>query len=366
MTKRSTLVATALFIVYLALGALGIMIVEPGTGFGRAIRWALVVMTTLGPDSTPTSEPSAWFQSFFSLLSFGAVSLALSTVIIPPILTWWEARINGRGAVSRWDCLGRKLFLVVGPVDWEKAESLVNEMTRQNLGGSFVVVVSDDEEFPDIPSQLAKSGVGFVKGNLRDPETFRRAGLASATGAFICASSYDKPEQDAKAAAIVAVIEGLRPEIITIAEQVCRESDDLFSGQGFSVDATVAFDPQTLGVVARRVSNIAGGTRVSVEFNAIDAAQQGELDTQLAEVGLVDCGDGNVIRIILPGTLDDTSADYDVWAALQRAEAAGELAVALFLSVKSEGLFASNPNALCADRIMADALVSAMREKLDR
>lgn len=357
----SALLLTAFFVV----GVGGLLVTEPEVDWTRGVQWVIKYMVTQDSDLEPTSAASRWFQVFFGVMNFVLLTLALSTIVIPPILGWWESRVNGRGAVSTLDCLGKRLFMVVGPVDWEKVESLMDEMALQNLGGSFVVVVSDDEKLPNLPDPLLKKGTGFVRGNLRDPETFKRAGLAGATGAFVCASSYDKPEMDAKTAAITAIIEGLRPGIVTVAEQVSRNNDDLFTGRGFAVDATVAFDPETLKAVARQVAEHAVEKRVSVEFKAIDAAQQTELDIQLAEAGVVDCGDGDAIHVILPSSLDDTSSDYNVWAKLRRAEAAGDLAAALFLSVKSEGLFANNPNALCADRIMARALVAAMREKLD-
>lgn len=356
----SALLLTAFF----AVGVIGLQIAEPGVGWARGVQWVIGYMVTQDSDLEPTSAVSRWFQVGFGVMNFVLLTLSLSTIVIPPILGWWESRINGRGSISRWDCLGKRLFLVVGPVDWEKVESLMDEMARQNLGDSLVVVVSDDEKFPNLPDPLLKKGVGFVRGNLRDHETYARAGINYAAGVYVCASSYDGPAQDAKGAAIVAVIEGLRPEIITIAELVSCENDDLFRGRGFSVDATVAFDPETLKAIAQRVADVARGGRISVEFSAIDDAQASELNAKLAEAGVIDCGDGNVIRIILPVTLDDTSADYAVWATLQRAEAAGEQAVALFLSIKSEGLFAGNPNASCADRVMAMALVAAMSENL--
>ena len=171
--------AAILFVAYLALGALGYTLTEPGTGFGRGVRWAMVVLTTLGTDTAPTNQVSAWFQVVYSVATFLAVSLALSTVVIPPILHWWDSRINGLATVRWWQCWGRQVFLLVDPVDWEKAESVLAELGRQ-IVGSFVVVVSNDRKFPNLPGHLLGK-VGYVKGNLRDPQTYQRAGLGRAT-----------------------------------------------------------------------------------------------------------------------------------------------------------------------------------------
>ncbi|MEK7122329.1 MAG: hypothetical protein AAB855_00575, partial [Patescibacteria group bacterium] len=246
-----------------------------------------------------------------------AVSLALSTVVIPPILHWWDSRINGLATVRWWQCWGRQVFLLVDPVDWEKAESVLAELGRQ-IVGSFVVVVSNDRKFPNLPGHLLGK-VGYVKGNLRDPQTYQRAGLGRATGAFICSSSYDDPESDTRTAAIVSMIEGLRSEIITIAEQVSRANDDLFKSQnGFSVDGTVAFDETTLGAIAQIVAQ--WPTSMAIDANTIDELQREELDRQLHVAGVhVTENGGGKVCFMLPKSLYDTDTDYVVWAELQRA-----------------------------------------------
>lgn len=360
--RKTAFGAAALFVAYLALGALGYVLTEPGTGFGRGIRWAMVVLTTLGTDAPPTNRVSAWFQVGYAVLTFLGVSLALSTVVIPPILHWWDSRVNGLATVRWWQCWRRQVFLLVDPVDWEKAESVLAELGKQ-FRGSHVVVVSNDGKFPNLPGHLLGK-VAYVKGNLRDPLTYQRAGMGRATGAFICSSSYDDPGSDHRTAAIVSVIEGLRPEIITVAEQVSRTNDDLFKPRmGFAVDATVAFDEITLREVAGLVGKIFRISSVDTS-GVIDEFQRKELDRQLQAAGVLETGsDGAKVRVILPKSLDDTDADYAVWAELRRVEG---LAVALYLSIKSEGLFSGMTNAVCADRVVAEALVAEMRRLLNR
>ncbi|MDP2630866.1 MAG: hypothetical protein Q8P56_05685 [Candidatus Uhrbacteria bacterium] len=357
MTRKTLLVAAIIFAVYLTLGALGYTLCE-GADLGRGVRWSLIVMTTMGTDTPATNQASAWFQTSYAVLSFLLVSLALSTIVIPPILHWWDARVNGQATIGWWGSWGQQTFLLVDPVDWEKAESVINEL-RDKIKGSIVVVVSNDGEFPDLPIHLLAQSVGYVKGNLRDPLTYKRAGLSRAAGAFICASSYDNPTSDARTAAIVSVIERLRPEVITVAEQVCRVNDDLFQPRNdCKANATVVFDEETMKAVARVVPGRRAGT---VNANTVDELQQAELYRQLKLAG-VEVGSGTrALQIILPSTLDDTSSDFEVWAKLQRAEPG---TVALYLSVKSEGLFRGTDNAVCADRVMAKALVAKMQRLL--
>lgn len=255
---------------------------------------------------------------------------------------------------------GKSLFLIVDPVDWEKAQSIIEEAKRQGLRAQFCVII--DNSLPEKPAGVPAQ---LIRGNLRDPNTFWRAGLARAVGVFICASSYDKPGDDARTAAIASMVEGLRPEIISVAEQVSHANDDLFAMAG--VDTTVVFDEVTLGAVVGCFLQAVRDLRVgNIDANTIDHAQRSELDAQLELAGLVSCGDGEAdVQIILPKSLDNTSSDYEVWGALHRAEVtSGRYAAALYLSIKSEMLFRGKQNTVCADRVLAKAMVTAALMKL--
>lgn len=373
MRRPIALSALGLFSLYFGCGVVGYHLTHPESTWAAAVVWTIVFIVTPGPNDVPADLSWGWFQAGFGVLTFIALTTALSTVIIPPVLRWWESFHSGAGKMYWWWYPGRPVYMVVNPVDWEKAESVWQELVAV-LPSALVVVIS--ETLPPIPGYLRRAGVSFVKGNLRDPDTYRRAGINHAVGACVCAASYTKPERDVIAAGIVQVIEMLRSdvrtvaEIVTVSEVVSRSNEDLFTTDDFACDHLVVFDIITLGAVAACIRskgsvhmcvmpNTVDSTQV-VTPGTVDEAQAEEFARQLAEAG-VEHGASHLqqAHVILPMDMDDTGLDFNVLAAYRRAPA-GVMVTALYLSVKSEGLFEHVPNAICADRFMAKALVGAL------
>ncbi|MEK7583215.1 MAG: hypothetical protein AAB483_02325 [Patescibacteria group bacterium] len=348
---------------FVVLGIVGFHVLESAT-WSRAARWILAVVLTFDDGGyEPTGGPlSVLFISIWKLAAWVFWGLLAAALVVPPLLDWWHSSKNGAAVVSWLDTVGMsRVFILVQPVDWEKAESLVQEVHDQFGRRVLVVIVAED--LPDLPPHLLKAGCAYVKGNLRDPKTYRRAGLARASGVFVCARSYQDPAQDARSASLASLVEHERSDVETVVEQVSRGNDDLFDGRDWTVDARVVFDKETLRAIAERVSQIVPrGNSIRLVANTVDEAQAGELHRQLAARSIQIGEGGPKVRVILPANLDETTSDYAVWSELVRAKE--EYVVALFLSVLSEGLFRHNPSALCADRIMAKALVEAMRETI--
>lgn len=289
MRRPIAITALVLFALYFGCGVVGYHHTHPEATWSAATVWTITFIVTPGPNEVPTDMSWGWFQATFGVLTFIALTTALSTIIIPPVLRWWEAFHNGGGRMYWWWYPGRPIYTIVNPVDWEKAESVVQELCAK-LRSALVVVVSDT--LPSIPGHLQKAGVNFVKGNLRDPDTYRRAGIGHAVGAFVCAASYTKPEMDVIAAGIVRIIEMMRPavetvaEIVTVAEVVSRSNEDLFTGRDFRCDHLVVFDVVTLGAVAQCVRKQAGRCDICVMPSTVDKMQQ-----------------------VMPGMVDEAQAD---------------------------------------------------------
>ena len=187
--------------------------------------------------------------------------------------------------------------------------------------------------------------------------------------AVICASSYNNPDQaDARCAAIARLIESMKPNIYSSAEMVSRDNEDLFRGQhrgkDVEVDSLVCFDELTLaGVVSKLVDVLRGddGEVVVRELkaNTFDEFQQKELDVQLSRAGIrIDPENLSApsVNLVLPVDLDDpTRSDFEGTALEQRST--GDVTLVLYLSVQSDDLF-DPATSVCADRIMAEALVA--------
>jgi hypothetical protein len=364
-------------VVLIATGVFGLKMVEPTATWSDAARWTMMAFSTFGVDMfPPTNGVSSWFQTLFLLASFLETGFAL-TIIIPPFNEWWEAPKKGLAEAKYRK--GVPLYLLVGPVDWEKVESVYREMQRALGHVHLVVVVS--ETLTEIPAHLRKLGVQFVNGSLRRIETYRRAGLDHATGAFVCSGSYNDTAADINTAAVAGLIERFRAEVHTIVEVVSRENADLFAGE-HAVNQSAVFDPLTLAAVAQNLAaqvneqlkgqpvHVIGLPEVEPDEEmvtsgnlkepliGVDSKQRDELRRQLHAAGVILRDDGVPVQIILPDDLDNpVASDAKVWAALKRATA--KIVVAMYCSIVSDDLFSGKNNAVCADRIMAQALVGA-------
>lgn len=349
ISNRDFVLVTALS---LALGTGTIYCLED-INFSSAMIWSFQCMFKfVGESIAPTSSPSAVFQACFKFWG-GLYLLFLGAFVMPPFLRAYNAQREGKIRLrpkKRVDDI-----LLVDPVDWEKVRSVFNEL-RKNRKQFRLIVVSDT--LPNVPLNLeAEEQIVFIKGNLRAEETYQRAGIDWAKCAIICASTYNNPDvADAKSAATTLLIERYRSEIRTVVEVVSQKNQDLFIGDN-AADALVFFDPTTLGEISRLVAEAAQGKEVKVLVNTFDADQKVELEAQLAAAGLVQSDDGMQVKIVLPSDMDNPSQS-DMLAVAQVRRATEEAVVVLYLSVESKDLFPRM--AICADQVMARALVEAM------
>lgn len=343
-------------------GILGFHLTEPETDWSRAIQWVIMFVVTPGSDFEPTNPLSAWFQSLYGIVNFGLLSLALSTIIIPPMLKVWSARTDGTGKYH-----GYRGHLIVDAIDWEKVWSIVRELQNGSPTKEVqLVIVSNTLE--EMPIELHKLGVRYVKGNLRAKATYERAGIAHARAAIICSSDYQDPDKgDASSSAYVELIERYRSEIVTVAEIILARNEDLF----LRGDGHVFFDPTMLGAVALSLRHAVGSAPVCINFEQmrssgelVDEDQESELRQQLQLAGVITSDSGIPVRIILPTDLNDPSAsDLMAHTKAMRSGEQVEVVIPVCLSVESVDLFEDWPLAVCVDQIMAQALVAELRER---
>lgn len=336
---------------FFGFGIVGFHLTEPQTSWGRAIQWVIMFVMTPGSDFEPTNPTSAWFQSVYAVVNFLALTLALSTIVIPPMLSWWGSRLDGSGS-----CRRQRGHLIIDAIDWEKARSIVEVLQQEKQSGVVRLVVVS-ETLDDLPIDLYKLGVRFVKGNLRSRETYTRAGLEHAKGAILCASDYNNPEiGDATTSAYVWLIEEYRRDVVTAAEVVVEDHAHLFN----MADHAIVFDPTVLNNVASQVAAQLDGRAGNIIYKAFDEAQADEFERQLLQCGVVQEDSGVVVHVLLPVDLNDPKIS-DLRVFTEARQIADGLVVPVYLSIESRDLFSCwEDTAVCADQVMAQALVAAL------
>jgi len=128
-----------------------------------------------------------------------------------------------------------------------KVERLLDELAadREFSTGRDVVLV--DEDLTELPAELAKRGVHFVRGNPAREETLVRAGVDGATHAVVLAKSPGNPHSDDLNVAVTLAIESKRRQIFTVVECVDYETEELLKKAGCDrVVCTSRFDAHFL------------------------------------------------------------------------------------------------------------------------
>jgi voltage-gated potassium channel len=181
-----------------------------------------------------------------------------------------------------------------------KVERLLDELAadRTFYAGREVVLV--DEDLNELPAELARRGVHFVRGNPTREETLVRAGVDGATHAVVLSKSPGNPHSDDLNVAVTLAIESKRRQIFTVVECVDYETEELLRKAGCDrVVCTSRFDAHFLShellspgvqeVIEELTSNLRG-QRVHV------APFQGKSPAAFARV-VEDCRAGGHLAI---------------------------------------------------------------------
>jgi voltage-gated potassium channel len=128
-----------------------------------------------------------------------------------------------------------------------KVERLLDELAadREFSAGRDVVLV--DEDLNELPAELARRGLHFVRGNPTREETLKRAAVDGASHAVVLAKSPGNPHSDDLNVAVTLAIESKRRQIFTVVECVDYETEELLRKAGCDrVVCTSRFDAHFL------------------------------------------------------------------------------------------------------------------------
>jgi voltage-gated potassium channel len=150
-----------------------------------------------------------------------------------------------------------------------KVERLLDEIAadREFSAGRKVLLV--DERLEELPAELERRGVLFVRGNPTREETLQRASVDHATHAIVLAQKPGDPHSDDLNVAVTLAIESKRRKLFTVVECIDYETEELLRKAGCDrVVCTSRFDahfishellsPGVQEVVEKLTSNLRG------------------------------------------------------------------------------------------------------------
>jgi len=237
---------TALTVAILSYGTTGFLYFElpqnPSLTWMDGAWYSVVTMTTVGyGDFFPKTTGGRVFVAL-PLMCFGigvlgyALSIAASTLVQAK-----NKELHGMADLS----LEGHLAIINFP-GLSKVERVLDELHADpSFGQPDVVLI--DEDLAEIPPELAKRGVRFVRGNPTRDETLTRASIDQAKYVIVLSKQPGDPHSDDHNVAITLAIEGRPGEVHTVVECVDFSAQELLKKAGCdAIVCTSRFDAHFL------------------------------------------------------------------------------------------------------------------------
>lgn len=237
----------ALMLAVLLYGTTGFLYFElpanPDLTWLDGLWYTLVTITTVGyGDFFPKSMGGRFLVGWpVMLFGIGLLGYALS-VVAAALVTSKTREVRGMAGFKLKDHL--VLFNFSGLA---KIERVLDELALDPSVGSSMPVVLVDEALEELPVELQKRGVHFVRGNPTRDETLQRAGIDLARHAVVMTRNQADTGSDHLNVSIALAIEGRCKRVNTVVECVDPASEELLRKAGCDrVVCSSRFDAQFL------------------------------------------------------------------------------------------------------------------------
>ncbi len=239
---------------------------KPETKWVDALWWSVVTMTTVGyGDMFPETTGGRIFVAIPTMIiGIGLLGFVLSVVATALI----EARTNQLKGLTRVRM--RKHIIICNYPSHHRVVDLVQQIrSDESTYNTGIVLV--DAELEELPADLAKKGVQYVRGNPAKADTLRQASIESARGALVLAQNQLDARSDHTSLAILLTIETLESDVFTVAELVDNDNREFFERTG--CDAIVCLSGFTTHIMVQELLD-PGVQGVINQLTSTDYGQQ--------------------------------------------------------------------------------------------
>jgi voltage-gated potassium channel len=219
-----------LIVAVLAYGTSGFLYFElsnnPELTFLDGLWYTVVTMTTVGyGDFFPKTIGGRFLVGWpVMIFGIGLLGYALS-VIATALITAKNKEIKGMASFKLQDHV-----VILNYPGLAKLEHLLQELFLGPVGRKQIVLV--DEHLEELPAELVKENLRFVRGNPVRDETLSRASIDEASHAIVLCRNENDTTSDSLNVSITLAIEGRNKAINTVVEIVDPGSEELLRKTG--------------------------------------------------------------------------------------------------------------------------------------
>jgi voltage-gated potassium channel len=279
-----------LLLALLSYGTTGFVYFEqparPDLGFIDGFWYTAVTLTTVGyGDLAPATLGGRLLVAVpLMLVGIGLLGYVLS-MAASSLVQSKTKELHGMGAHQ----LDQHCIILNFP-SLPKLERLLDELAADPAFGKTRDVVLVDEDLEELPSELARRDVRFVRGSPTREDTLRRASVDSARYAIVLSKRPGDPHSDDLNVSVTLALESTRRKLFTVVECVDYSTEELLRKAGCDgVVCTSRFDAHFLShemlhpgvqeVIEQLTSNLGGQQVQLTAYNGKTASYGAVVDT---------------------------------------------------------------------------------------
>jgi voltage-gated potassium channel len=201
---------------------------NPDLSWSDGLWYTVVTMTTVGyGDLFPKTAAGRFMVGWpIMAIGIGLLGYALS-VIAAALITSKSKEIKGMSSFEL-----KNHLIIFNFAGLAKIERILDELLLDPEFGRSTPVVIVDELLDELPPELSRRGIHFVRGNPVRDETLSRAAIDRARHAIILCRNPGDPTSDNLNVTIALAIEGRNRDTNTVVECVDQASEELLRKVG--------------------------------------------------------------------------------------------------------------------------------------
>lgn len=201
---------------------------SPELNWSDGLWYTIVTMTTVGYGDFFPKTTGGRFLVGGPVMVFGIGLLGYALSVVAAALVSSKTK-EIRGMSSY---VGSGHLVLINYPGVAKLAQVLDELAHDPSFGKHTPVVLVDEDLEELPADLAKRGIHYIRGNPFRDTTLTRASIDSARFAVILTRNPADPASDTLNVTIALAIEARKREVKTVVECVDPESEELLKKAG--------------------------------------------------------------------------------------------------------------------------------------